>query len=152
MPILEVFALLLAAVSLLLLWRVTREMNELRAKLDRVTSTIYATRSEIREQQDEIENRIGTLDLAVQKTTGKLRFDPNLSLTRLYEIEPRAQTILAGLHIGGCASCAVDEDSTLAQAVRERGGDLDRVLAALNALPSNGSVVERRTPNVQFEL
>lgn len=152
MPIIEIFALLLAAVSIVLLWRVTREMNELRARLDRVQTTLYATRTEIREQQGEIENRIGTLDLAVQKTTGKLRFDPDLSLTRLYEIEPRAQAVLAGLHIGGCASCAVDEDSTLAQAVSERGGDLDRVLATLNALPSNGSAVELRAPNVRFEV
>ncbi len=81
-----------------------------------------------------------------------MRFDPGMSLTHLYEIEPRAQGVLAAFHIGGCASCAVDEDGTLADAVQERGADMDKVLAALNTLPANGGQADLRMPNVKFNI
>lgn len=152
MPILEIFAVLLSTVAIYIGWRVTQAVKELTEKLDRLQSTVYETRQEQRAQQEQTAGKIATLDVAVQRATGKLRFDPNTSLTRLYESEPRAQGVLAAFHIGGCASCAVDEDGSLAQAVKERGADLDRVLTALNTLPASGGPGDLRMPNVQFEI
>ncbi len=152
MPFLELFAILLAALAIFFAWRARQEIQTITAKLDRLQTTLFETRQAQRAQQEQTENKLAALDVSMQKATGNLRFDPNTSLTHLYEIEPRAQAVLAAFHIGGCASCAVDENGTLADAVRERGANLDQVLAALNTLPSNGGHADLRMPNVRFDL
>lgn len=152
MTILELVALLAAAVALLAAWRAHNDLKSVSARLDRLQSTLYESRSDARQGQTDLENRIASLDLAIQKTTGRLRFDPDRSLSDLFQTEPRAQAVLAAFHIGGCASCQVDENHSLAQAASERGADLDRVLAALNTLPANGGEPDLRIPNVRFEL
>jgi ABC-type nickel/cobalt efflux system permease component RcnA len=152
MPLLEIALLLLVLVAMFVAWRAWRAIRALNAKLDRVAATLYETRREQREQDEEIQNRVVALDVALQQMTGELRFDPNISLARLFEMEPRASNVLAAFHIGGCASCAVDENATLAEAVRARGADLDRVLKALNTLPANGRAPDLRAPNVQLHL
>ena len=149
--ILEIVAIIAAAVAIFVAWRAMQELKSLTSKLDRLQSTVYETRLEQRAAQEEVDTKIAALDVKVQTASGDLRFDPNTTLTRLYEIEPRAQAVLAAFHIGGCASCAVDEDGTLAEAVRERGADLYKVLTALNTLPANGGMSDMRMPNVRFE-
>lgn len=152
MTIFEIIALITAAAAVFVAWRALQAIKAVTAKLDRLQSAVYETRQEQREQQAQTDTKIAALDVAMQKATGKLRFDPTASLTHLYEIEPRAQSVLAAFHIGGCASCAVDENGTLADAVRERGADLDRVLTALNTLPANGEHADLRMPNVHFDI
>lgn len=151
MPILEIFAIVIAAAAIFIAWRAMREIRSVTAKLDRLQSTVFETRREQRAGQEQMETRLAALDLSVQKATGKIRFDPDWKLTRLYQEEPRAEAVLAAFHIGGCASCAVDENGTLAQAVQERGADLNAILTALNTLPSNGGQADLRVPNVRFE-
>lgn len=152
MTILDILALAAAIAAVGLVWRVSRQKAELSAKIDRLQSTLFQTRSDLRGLEERLDLRIGGLDVAVQKATGEYRFDPKMPLVQLYEIEPRAQNVLAAFHIGGCASCAVDESESLEAAVSERGADLDRVLAALSILPQNGQTPELRAPNVHFEV
>lgn len=149
MLILDILAILVAAAAIFLAWRASQDLKSLTGKLDRMQTVLYETRQEQRKSQEQVESRIAGLDVSVQKATGKLRFNPDASLTHLYEIEPRAEDILAAFHIGGCAECMVDENHSLAEAVRERGADLDRVLTALNTLPPDGSKIDLRVPNVQ---
>ena len=76
----------------------------------------------------------------------------DITMRELLAQFPGAQRALfRRYHIGGCASCAVDEEGSLAQAVRERGADLDSVLTALNTLPANGGMNDLRMPNVRFD-
>lgn len=152
MPFLEIFAVVVSFVAILFAWRAIGEIRTLTAKLDRLQSTLYETRQEQRVQQTQMEDKIAALDVSVQKATGNLRFDPNMTLAHLYQVEPRAQAVLATFHIGGCASCAVDEAETLTEAARERGANLDQVLTALNTLPANDGEIDLRVPNVRFEL
>lgn len=152
MPFIEIGLLVVSLVALLVAWRAWRELRALNAKMERLSETLYQTRQEQRQQDDEIQNRVAALDVALQQATGQMRFDPQQSLTELFEQEPRAQNVLAAFHIGGCASCAVDENASLADAVHARGADLERVLTALNALPANGGAAEMRAPNVKFEM
>jgi hypothetical protein len=65
--------------------------------------------------------------------------------------------VLAGYHIGGCASCAVDGSLSLDEAVVTSGGQLEPLLVALNGLVVEGSdgmvpEEESRIPNVQLAL
>ena len=152
MPFLEIGLMVVSLVALVVAWRAWRELRALNAKMERMTTTLYQTRQEQRQKDGEIENRVAALDVAIQQATGQMRFDPQQSLNDLFEQEPRAQNVLAAFHIGGSASCAVAENTSLADAVRERGADLDRVLTALNALPANGGAAPVRVPNVKFEM
>lgn len=152
MPILEIFAIIVAAVAILLAWRAIQELKGVTAKLDRLQSTVYETRQEQRAAQEKTDSKIAALDVSMQKASGRMRFDPDWKLARLYQQEPRAEVVLAAFHIGGCASCAVDENVTLAEAVQERGANLDKVLTALNTLPEDGGQADLRMPNVRFEI
>ncbi len=152
MPILELVAIVAAVAAIFFAWRARQEIKQITGKLDRLQTTLYETRQDQRVQEEQMETKLAALDVSVQRATGKLRFDPKMSLTTLFEQEPRASAVLAAFHIGGCASCAVDESSTLADAVRERGADLDKVLTALNTLSPNGDALDLRMPNVRLHL
>lgn len=151
MPWIEIGMLLVSLVALFVGWRALREMRALNAKMERLAATVYQTRREQRQKDDEIQTHVAALDVAIQHATGRMRFDPQQSLTELFDNEPRAQNVLAAFHIGGCASCAVDENSSLADAARARGADLNSVLTALNALPADGATENMRVPNVRFD-
>jgi DNA anti-recombination protein RmuC len=152
MPFVEIGLVIMSLVALFVAWRAWRELRALNGKMQRLSETLYQTRQEQRQKDDEIQQRVAALDVALQQATGQMRFDPQQSLAELFEREPRAQNVLAAFHIGGCASCAVDEHATLAEAVRARGANLDNVLTALNALPANGGAPNVRAPNVKFEM
>lgn len=52
-------------------------------------------------------------------------------------IDPRTREVLAQFHLGGCSSCAINEEQTFEQAAMSYGLDLDQLMASLAAL-SNG--------------
>ncbi len=152
MTLLEVAILLVALVSLGVTWRARARVQQLDERVSRLLSTVYETRVEQRQLREEIERRLAKLDLAVKQNLGQTRFDPSIRLAELYQLDPRAQTVLAAFHIGGCDHCAVDERETLGEAAQQTGADLNRLLAALNNLPPDGQAPELRTPNVHFEI
>jgi hypothetical protein len=84
-PILEIVAIVAALAALLVAWRAQSQLKTMQAKLDRLQSTLYETRQEQRDAQSKAEQKLAALDVRVQKATGQMRFDPNLSLVRLYE-------------------------------------------------------------------
>ena len=152
MSIVELGLLLVTFVALGIAWRASKRAETLERKVERLQSSIFETRGDLRDTREELETRLSSLDLALKKSTGQLRFDPSIHLKDLFEIEPRAQGLLAAFHIGGCAHCAVDDGETLAEAVQQNGRNLDQVLAALNNLPPDGQSAEIRVPNVHFEF
>ena len=60
-------------------------------------------------------------------------------------IAPRIRDVLAQFHLGGCSSCAVNEEHTIEQAALSYGVDLDRLMAALIAF-SDGQESAPHTP------
>ena len=48
--------------------------------------------------------------------------------------DARAKWVLAAYHIGGCASCAMSEEETLAEVAKGYGLDIGALLADLNGL------------------
>jgi hypothetical protein len=91
------------------------------------------------------------------RQAGNLRVTGDMTVDEITTLHPQAATILAGFHIGGCASCAVDGATRLDQAVVASGGSLEPVLVALNDLvteSADGTAPEERlrTPNVQLAI
>ena len=152
MSIYEIITLLVALVAVFAAWRATRQLKELTERFERLQTVTYETRADLRDLKEQLETRLSSLDVALKKANGELRFAPTMRLADLYQVEPRAESILAALHIGGCAHCAVDDSLTIDEAVKQTRTDLNRVLAALNNLPRDGSAVEIRVPNVRLEI
>jgi hypothetical protein len=145
-------AVLMALIALGTAWVAFRRANQLQEKVERLQATLYSTRADLRQMNEELSGRLERVDYVIKKNSGELRFNPSLRLAELYAIEPRAPSVLAPFHIGGCTDCAVDEQATLAEAARQRGADLDRVLVALNNLSPEAQPPGRRTPNVDFPI
>ena len=78
-------------------------------------------------------------------------------------LHPQAQQILAGYHLGGCSSCAIDDGDTLAAICQSSGiapatllSDLNRLLEGSrpgDAEHQNGVHFQPvKIPNVQLDL
>jgi hypothetical protein len=73
-------------------------------------------------------------------------------------LHPQAGQVMAALHLGGCSSCAVEAESTLAAACAEQGVDLNGLLDNLNGLFSTNNGNGDRTaqpvklPNVELNF
>jgi hypothetical protein len=73
-----------------------------------------------------------------------------MTIAEIYAMHPRAAEVLAGFHLGGCSSCAVSPDETLAGAARQNNLNLDMMLGALRQLAdgkSGGSTQPQYAPH-----
>jgi outer membrane murein-binding lipoprotein Lpp len=136
---------MLVAVGLTALWAF-RRTTSLEKEIDYVRRRANDQIDELAEDVERLRGEVRRLRVAV-RTGGSLRFTPDLRVDELADVHPDAPAVLASFHIGGCQSCAVAGDTTLAAAVQEKGANLDQVLAALNALlePDNAARAERAT-------
>jgi hypothetical protein len=73
-------------------------------------------------------------------------------------VHPQVQQVLAGFHLGGCSSCAVDPDDTLAEICAGQGQDLNLLIQNLNLLLDggnghNGAALQPvKIPNVELNF
>lgn len=70
----------------------------------------------------------------VQRQSGGIVLEPSMKIAEAIALDPHMRDVLAQFHLGGCSSCAIDEEDTLEQAVVSHGIDLGRLMAALTAL------------------
>jgi hypothetical protein len=106
-----------------------------------------------------MENATARLRVEMMQRTGAARFTPEMTVREALLLHPQAQQILAGFHLGGCSSCAVEPDETLAALCASRGINETELLANLNQLlgargEQNGVGSYRmvKVPNVQLEI
>jgi hybrid cluster-associated redox disulfide protein len=152
-------AIFLALLGLFLAWRAQRNHSELRERIAQVNSRVYNLRREMQEQQERARQELVALKFELLKSQGKLAITPDMKIGEVVLAHPQARQILAGFHLGGCSSCAVDEGQTLGEAAAVNGRELEPMLAALNTLVAesqngNGPVAPERlkTPNVQLQF
>ena len=152
-------AIALAVIGLFLAWRANRKNNDLKERIAQVNSRVYNLRRELQESQEGARQELVALKFEILKLQGNLAVTSDMQIGEIMAVHPQAHQVLAGFHIGGCASCAVDDRQTLGEAVAVNGRELEPVLAALNTLVAedqngDGSLgAERlRTPNVQLQF
>ncbi len=155
----EYVAIGIGLIGLLLAWIVKRKNSDLKEKIAQVNSRVYNLRREMLEAQEKSDQELMRLKFELLKLQGDLAVTPDMKIGEVIAIHPQAQHVLAGFHIGGCASCVVDEQQSLGEAVAGNGRELEPVLAALNTLivdssHSSGAVSPERlkTPNVQLQF
>jgi hypothetical protein len=150
-------ALVVGAVALFLAWRCSRSVRYLKERNARLNSQLHELRLEMHSADEEQWQALTQARFELMRQAGNLRVTGDMTVNEITTLHPQAATILAGFHIGGCASCAVDGATRLDQAVVASGGSLEPVLVALNDLvteSADGMVPEEslRMPNVQLAI
>ncbi len=153
----SVAALLIALVTLGYAWMLNRELDRARERLDRYNRSLFKAEESIRTLRAELEDATTRLQVEMLRRSGDARFSPQMTVRAATLLHPQAQQVLAGFHLGGCSSCAVEPDETLAEICASRGVDEAELLANLNQLLGNGvNGVSQpqmvKIPNVHLDL
>ncbi len=132
--VLSVIALLLALAAMGYAWLLQRELGRAARRLDRYNRALFDANDELRRLREEVGARAAALRVELMQRTGTLRFEGSTTVREAGQMHPQVGEVLAGFHLGGCSSCAVEPDETLAQVAAERGVALDTLLGTLNLL------------------
>lgn len=155
---LGISALGVALLALLYAWRLQRELAQATARLDRYNRALFQANDEMRRMRKLLADVAAEVRVASMRSGGPVEFLPSMSVREAQRLHPQTEQVLAAFHLGGCSSCAVDSDMTLAEAGRQRGIDPAQLLASLNQLLGPASLVNgaspatAKVPNVQVEF
>jgi hypothetical protein len=155
----EYVALVVGLLGLVMAWNAGRKNKELNERITQTNSRIYNLRRELEERQEKAQHELTALKVEIIKLKGELAITPETRIGELPLMHPQALQVLAGFHLGGCASCSVDEGQTLGEAAAVNGREIEPILLALNTLitqDNNGSGQlgpERlKMPNIQLHF
>lgn len=130
---------LVAVVALLFAWRGARQAHYLQERLDSTNNRYFTVANQLRELEETSQREITDLKVELKRQTGLLKFEPQMTISEISEMHPRAVEVLAGFHLGGCSSCAVSPDQTLSSAAQQHNINLDRLLGSLRQLADGQS-------------
>jgi hypothetical protein len=112
-----------------------RRIGGLEAELQRLRGQNYERHYTLLDTVEKLQDEVKSLKRQVRRASGEaVRFTPDMTFAEAFELHPEAQTVLAGYHIGGCSSCAVDADDTLAAGATQARVPVGELLDALNGL------------------
>ncbi len=151
---LGVAALLVALAALGAVWKLNGEMGTARRRLDRYNKALFDAGDRIRELEERLAARTAELRVEMRRQSGEAAFTGETTMREAGLLHPQAEEVLSAFHLGGCQSCAVEPEASLARACAEKGAPLPRLLEALNSLPAgkNGAHERVKLPNVEFDL
>lgn len=148
--------LLIACAALAYAWKLHQEINTATRRLDRYNKALYDASDEVRRLRAELNATAAQLRVEIKRGGGHLAFGPAMTVREAQLIHPQAEQILAGFHLGGCSSCAVEPDETLAQVCAEHGQDVNVLVKNLNLLltRSNDQAALQpvKLPNVELNF
>lgn len=148
MSVLTVVALLAALAALGFAYFTQRKLIDLSQRLSRVSSHTYELSSQIEELGRQVESQGKELRFEIGKAAGLVRFDPATTIGEVQANHPFGEQILASFHMGGCQSCAVSPDETLASACERLNVNEAALLSALR----NGPADPLRLANVELQF
>jgi hypothetical protein len=125
----------LAALAALTSIIALRRLSQIQQTNRSLVEDLLSLQRRLRENEEHSEQQMARLTYEVKRQSGQLRFTPEMTVARAYDLDARAQSVLASFHLGGCSHCAVDESLSLAEAAESQGRDLTDILVALNTLP-----------------
>ncbi len=112
-----------------------RRAKAARTECDRVLRSVSSMRVALLQELEDIRGSIPhRVHIEIKKANGELRFTPDMVIAEAIAIDSRVRDVMAQFHIGGCSSCAVSGEETLAEGARSHGVDPEALLAALNAM------------------
>ena len=133
--IISVISLILAAYSLIRVFKLKEEVQRVRDEAD-------ALRRHVGYSLDQLKTDIiAGLKTEVRRQSGAPDFHKDMTIGEALKLHPLAQTVMAGFHLGGCSSCDIKEDHILGAAAKDYGIDIDNLLEALNGLLDGTTVL-----------
>jgi hybrid cluster-associated redox disulfide protein len=117
----------------------------LRDSLRDAQRRLYLAQARLNELETTLQKELHALRSLLRWQSGGSVFDPSMKITDAIAIDPRIRDVFAQFHLGGCSSCAINEEHTIEQAAMSYGLDLDRLMAALTGL-GNGQETVTETP------
>src|SRR5918999_1671326 len=106
---------------------------------------LYLAQAQLHELENTVQKEMQALRALVGRQSGSPLIESTMKIADAIAIDPRVRDVLAQFHLGGCSSCAINEEQTIEQAAMSYGVDLERLMAALTAL-SNGQESVMDTP------
>jgi hypothetical protein len=144
--VLSVLALLVGLIAVAYAWKLNQELNTATRRLDRYNKALFDASDELRRLRAEVAETTAQLRVAIQQSQGEVTFAPTTTVREAQLLHPQAAQILASFHLGGCSSCAIAPDDTLAQVCTEHGQDVGLVINNLNHLMLQGNGHRTSTP------
>ena len=133
--IISAISLILAAYSLIRVFKLKEEVQRVRDEAD-------ALRRHVGYSLDQLKTDIiAGLKTEVRRQSGTPHFNKDMTIGEALKLHPLAQTVMAGFHLGGCSSCDIKEDHILGAAAKDYGINLDNLLEALNGLLDGTTVL-----------
>lgn len=123
-----------AVAALAYAWKLSHELETARRRLDRYNKALFDVNDEVRELREKLAESTARLGVEVMHRTGTPAFTPDMTVRQTQMLHPQAGEVLAAFHLGGCSSCAVEPDDTLAAVCAQSGVEAAQVLVNLNAL------------------
>jgi len=81
---------------------------------------------------EELRKQIRRLDFESKWRAGRIRITPEMRIADILAIHPRMKEVLAGVHLGGCSSCAASESESLAAGAASYGLDVGSIMSEIN--------------------
>jgi hypothetical protein len=157
--LLTYIALTIGLIGLLLAWRANAKNKDLQERIARTNSRVYDLRRELLELQQTAQQETMQLKFQLLKSQGELKVTPDMKIGEIVALHPQAEQVLAGFHLGGCASCLTDPGQSLSEATGMHARELEPILVALNTLVADGekghatvSPERLRVPNIQLQF
>lgn len=154
--ILTVVALLIGLGALGFAWKNQQELGTVRRRLDRYNKALFDANDRILELEERLAATTAQVRVQQMRHAGNASVAPDMTVREVTALHPQATQVLAGFHLGGCSSCAVDDDDTLARICADNGVDLTALLTNLNSLlaqsDGNGQTSSIKIPNVAVEF
>lgn len=158
LPWISAIALLFSLMAFAYAWKLQQELATATRRLDRYNRALFDLTDELRQVREGLAETTSQLRVEMKRTAGHIAFEPGMTVREAQKVHPQVQQILASFHLGGCSSCAVEPDETLAQICAAQGRDLNQLLANLNLLveSSNGGssvpLQPVKVPNVELNF
>jgi hybrid cluster-associated redox disulfide protein len=110
--------------------------RSLRESLQDARRRLYLAQARLNELESAVQKEMQSLRAVVRQQIGSAVFEPTMRIAEAIAVDPRVRDVLAQFHLGGCSSCAINEEHSIAQAALSYGIDVGRLMAALETLQS----------------
>jgi hybrid cluster-associated redox disulfide protein len=119
--------------------------RSLRDTLRDTQRRLYLAQARLNDLESTVQKDLQALRSVLRRQSDGPLFEASMKIADAIAIDPRIRDVFAQFHLGGCSSCAINEEDTIEQAAVRYGVDLDRLMAALTAC-SNGQASAPQTP------
>lgn len=110
------------------------KQRSLREALRDVQRRLYLAQARLNELESTMQKELQGLRALVRRQSGGAVFEPTMKIADAIAIDPRVRDVLAQFHLGGCSSCAINEEHTIEQAAMSYHVDREQLMSALTGL------------------